>query len=132
METSNLIALGALAVTVIGLIPQFYQMLLRKKSKKKKMTRIAKAESNSDELNKEEEEKKSMPFPLTILMLVIFAVASFLIEIIIFGVIAYFFGVKVDWATMSLLWRAIFCSLFFIPCVFLFLAFLTFVGNLDD
>lgn len=132
METSNLIALGALIVAVLGLFPQFYTMFSKKKTKKKIDKTPEKTESKKDEKQKENVEKEPMPPMLRILMLVIFAVASFLIEIIIFGIIAHLFGVNVDLATMSLIWKVIFYSLFFIPGVFLFLAFLTFVANTTD
>lgn len=131
METSNLIALSALMVAIVGLIPQFHQMFPRNKSKKP-IVRIAKAESNLDALDKGEEKKKPMPFMLRILILITIAVAVFLIEIILFGIVAHFFDVKVDLATMSLLWKIIFYSLFFIPGTFLFLALLVFVANTDD
>lgn len=129
METSNLIALGALIVAVLGLFPQFYTMFPKKNTIDKTPE---KKESNTEEQHKEIVEKEPMPFMLRILMLVIFAVASFLIEIIVFGIIAHLFGVNIDLATMSLIWKVIFYSLFLIPGVFLFLAFLTFVANTTD
>ncbi|MBI3719730.1 MAG: hypothetical protein HY252_14200 [Sphingobacteriales bacterium] len=132
METSNLIALGALLVAILGLIPQFHQMFSNRKSKKILSQKIEKKELNPDELNKEKSEKAPMPYMLRILMLVIFAVGSFLIEIIVFSIVAYFFKVNVDLTTMPLIWKIIFYSLFFIPGVFLFLAFLTFVANTED
>lgn len=132
METSSLIALGALIVAVFGLGPQFYQIFSKKKPKKKK-NKSEKVESKKDDqLKKEEEDKEPTPFMLRILMLVIFAVASCLIEIIIFGIIANFCGVEVNLETMPLLWKVIFFSLFLIPGVFLFLAFLVFVANTED
>ena len=132
METSNLIALGALIVALAGLIPQFYPMFSKKKAKKKIGKTQEKVEAKTEEKQKEDIEKEPMPYMLRILMLVIFAVASFLIEIIIFGIIAHLFGVNIDLATMTLIWKVIFYLLFFIPGVFLFLAFLTFVGNTTD
>jgi hypothetical protein len=132
METSNLIALGALIVAVLGLLPQFYTMISEKKTKNKIVKAPVKIESKTEEQQKENVEKEPMPPMLRILMLVIFAVASFLIEIIIFGIIAHLCGVNIDLATMSLIWKVIFYSLFFIPGVFLFLAFLTFVANTTD
>jgi len=132
METSNLIALGALIVAVLGLFPQFYPMFSKKKAKKKINKTPEKTESKTEEQPKENVEKEPMPFMLRILMLVIFAVASFLIEIIIFGIVAHLFGVNIDLATMSLIWKVIFYLLFLIPGVFLFLAFLTFVANTTD
>jgi|LakMenEpi03Aug12_release.lakeMendotaPanAssembly.Ray.scaffolds.fasta_scaffold1779024_1 hypothetical protein len=132
MDTSNLIALGALIVAVLGLVPQFYGMFSKKKTRKKNDKTAGKVESKTEEQQKENVEKEPMPPMLRILMLVVFAVAIFLIEIIIFGIIAHLCGVNVDLATMSLLWKVIFYSLFFIPGVFLFLAFLTFVANTTD
>jgi hypothetical protein len=78
------------------------------------------------------EPKEPMPYMLRILMLVVFAVISFLVEIILFSIIAYFFSVQVNVDTMTPLWKYSFYSLFFIPGVFLFLAFLTFVANTTD
>ena len=132
METSNLIALGALIVALVGLIPQFYPMFSKKKTKKKTIKPQQNIEEKATEETKDTKEKEPMPFMLRILMLVVFAVAIFLIEIIIFGIVAYCFGVTIDLGTMPLIWKVIFYSLFFIPGVFLFLAFLTFVANTED
>ncbi len=132
LGTSNLIALGALIVAILGLLPQFYIMIFEKKTKNRILKDPVKIKSQTEDQRKENVEKEPMPPMLRILMLVIFAVASFLIEIIIFGIITHLCGVNLDLATMSLIWKVIFYSLFFIPGAFLFLALLTFVANTTD
>lgn len=133
METSNLIALGALIVAVVGLIPQFHELFSRRgKSTKKPNSKKEKSEAEITKTEEAEEEREPMSPMMKILMLVIFAVASFLIEIIIFGIIAYMFGVEVNFTTMPLIWKIIFFALFLIPGAFLFLAFLVFIANTED
>ena len=139
METSNAIALGALIISLIGLIPQFYQAFNKKgnvnkdtKSPKVKMLDSKVTEESESNNEKIKSEKEPMPYMLRILLLVIFAFATFLIEIIIFGAIAHYSGIAVNPDTMPHMWKLIYYALFLIPGVFLFLAFLTFVGNLKD
>ena len=139
METSNIIALGALIVAVIGLIPQFLQIFGKTKSEKTNLINVKTIDSSktkeaieTENLKKTDEDKEPMPFMFRILMLVVFAVASFLIEIIIFGIIAHFYGVEVNLEVMTLFWKSIYYSLFFIPGVFLFLALLTLSSNMTD
>ena len=112
LGTSNLIALGALIVAILGLLPQFYIMIFEKKTKNRILKDPVKIKSQTEDQRKENVEKEPMPPMLRILMLVIFAVASFLIEIIIFGIITHLCGVNLDLATMSLIWKVIFYSLF--------------------
>lgn len=131
METSNLIALGALIVAVLGLIPQFYAMYSTK-GKQENSDSVPSPAAVVSNSKKADNVKEPMPYMLRILMQVIFAVASFLIEIIIFGIVAYLFGVSMDLNTMPLVWKLIFYSLFLIPGAFLFLAFLTFIANTTD
>ncbi len=142
METSNLIALGALIVAVIGLVPTFLQVFNKRKSEghnftNNKLTASSKSKEVSGNMKSKDvketgETKVPMPFMLRILMLVVFAIASFLIEIILFGIIAHFCGVEVNLETMTLLWKVIFYSLFFILGIFLFLVLLTLSANLTD
>lgn len=142
METSNYISLGALFVSIVALIPQYHLVFSKRKIEHQKSENEQRNESSATEETYEieknieskepNESKEPMPFMLKILMLVVFAVASFLVEIILFSMIAYFCGVEVSLDTMTLLWKVIFYALFFIPGVFLFLAFLTFVANTTD
>lgn len=133
MEKSDWIALGALFVAILGLIPQFYQTFdigksTKQKKKKKKNIPNENSTADSNEVNNQ----KEMPTMMRMLMLVIFAFASFLIEIIMFSSIAHLFDVDVNLTTMSLVWKITFFLLFLIPGVFLFLSFLVFVGNTKD
>ena len=133
MEISNWIALGALFVAVFGLIPQFYQILGKSKTKKSKDKKTIGTDSEKSDIpQKPEEEKKPMPFMMRILVLVIFAFASLLIEMILFGIVANIFGVGMNLGTMTLIWKIIFYSLFLIPGAFLFLAFVVLSANMDD
>ncbi len=133
MKTSNWIALGALIVAVLGLIPQFYSIFAKKKrNNRTTVKKTTKAEAKPNKEKEEIEDEESMPFMLRILLFVVYAVAVFLIEIILFGVAAYFFDVSMDFETMPFIWKAIFGSLFLIPGVLLFLAIVTFVANTDD
>lgn len=133
METSNWIALGALIVAIVGLIPQFHSIFTRKKrNSRTAVKKTAKAEARPIKEKEEIDDEESMPFMLRILLLVVYAVAIFIVEIILFSVVAHFFDVNIDLATMPLIWKVVFFALFFIPGVFLFLAFLQFAFNLDD
>ena len=134
MEPSNLIALGALLVATLGLIPQFYQSFYHKKTIKKRNNKIIVESKNEKPIDtpKPEAESKPLPFMLRILLNVIFAFASLLIEMIIFGIVAHLFGVELNLEKMTLVWKIVFFSLFLIPGAFLFLASLTLVANLDD
>jgi hypothetical protein len=136
METSNLIALAALIVAVVGLIPQFSQVFGSKKlvnhSPEEKQISPVEPVINAPPPNEIEDKKVEMSFGLRILLLIVFAVATFLIEIIIFGIIAYFCNVEVNIGSMTTMWNVIFLSLFFIPGAFLFLAFWTVVANTTD
>lgn len=137
MNKSEWIALGALLVSLIGLIPQFKQAFSisktdkKKKSKKYKKVNIEDSISNIN-LESKNEEKEEMSPMMRILLLVIFAFASFLIEIIFFSGIASIMGVDVNLSTMTIVWKIIFYSLFLIPGTFLFLAFLAFIANTED
>lgn len=141
METSNLIALGALLVAIIGLIPQFYQSFNKnkqddKKNKNSKSRTKNKSSINDDKLTSEipqpEIPDKPIPFMLRILTMVVMAVAIFLIEIIIFSGIAYLANVKVNLQTMPLTWQIVFYSLFLIPGILLVFACYILVANTED
>ncbi len=143
MEISNWIALGALLVAILGLIPQFYQIFNKNKKHKNKITLETKnakpdtsqkpSQENKLDISKNpKKEDEPMPFMLRILVLVIFAFASLLIEMILFGAIAHFFGVKMNLETMTLVWKIISFSLFLIPGTFLFLALVTLSANMED
>jgi hypothetical protein len=133
MGLSNWIALGALLVAVLGLIPQFYQSFYSKKTIKRKDKKVEETKSEKpDNLSKSEEEAKPWPFMLRILLNVIFAFASLLIEMIIFGIIAQLFGVSMNLDTMPLIWKIVFFSLFLVPGVFLFLALVVLSANTID
>ena len=139
MNKSEWIALGALFVSLIGLIPQFKQAFgisntVKKKKKKSKKHKIAnnKISNLNVELESKNEDVEIMSPMMRILLLVIFAFASFLIEIIIFTGIASIFGVAFNLSTMALVWKIIFYSLFLVPGAFLFLAFLAFIENTED
>jgi len=134
MVLSNWIALGALLVTVLGLIPQFYQAFYSKKTIKKKDTNVVieSKHENSDNLPTPKQEAKPWPFMLRILLNVIFAFASLLIEMIIFGLVAHLYGVDLNLEKMTLVWKIVFFSLFLVPGAFLFLAILILSINMDD
>lgn len=100
--------------------------------KRKPNSKIEKIKVETTKTGEAEEEREPMSPMMRILMLVLFAVASFLIEIIIFGIIAFFFGVEVNLTTMPLIWKIIFFALFLIPGTLLFLALLVFVSNTED
>lgn len=128
MEISNWIALGALLIATIGLIPQFHQAFQKsRKTKEKEEEQI----DNSKE-RKEEKEQTPMPFMLRILMMIVFAFSTLLIELIIFSWLAHFFEIEIDLETMPLNWQVGFYSMFAIPGVFVFLAIVTLSANSTD
>ncbi|MFO0321677.1 MAG: hypothetical protein ACK504_04525 [Bacteroidota bacterium] len=138
MNKSDWIALGALLVAFVGLIPQFYQAF-SKKPKKKKTTSANKVplgksnetptlETSKDDITKREPQ----PPMIRILVFLVTAIIIGLIELIIFSAIAHYFGVKVDLNTMTLLWKIVFYSLFVIPGILFVYAFLVFTTMFDD
>jgi hypothetical protein len=143
METSNLIALGALIVAFIGLIPSFHQAFSQR-NKDKKKSKTTKTKNNSidkiRELDKSQDvgtedkkvEDKPMPTMLRVIVLSLTGVIIGLIELIIFSGFAYFCDVTVDLATMSLVWKIVFYSLFVVPGIFFWFAFCTFTTMLTD
>lgn len=139
MEISNLIALGALIVSFIALIPSYYQAFFpSRKSNSADMTKKPitsdKEGSNTDSnrfvdakaLSDVKADEEPMPIMLRVLVLTVLGVIIGLVELIIFSVIAYFFGVEVNLETMPLVWKIIFFSLIIIPWVLFWLAFVTF------
>jgi hypothetical protein len=135
METSNLIALVALIVAILGIIPQFQELFSRRrriKPDRKPNSKIVKNKAEIAKMGEAGKEREPMSPMMRILILIIFAVAIFLMEIIIFGIITYFFDIEVNLATLPLIWKIIFFALFLIPGTFLILAMLVFVGNTED
>ena len=130
METSNLIALGALIIALIGLIPPFYNMLKNTNSQKK-YKQIENSKKIIEE-SKENKKNKPIPFMLRILVLMAFAVAVLLIELIIFGILAHLFQVDISFTTMPIIWKIAFFSLFIIPGTLVFLSTVILSANMGD
>lgn len=134
METSNLIALGALIVAFIGLIPSFYQAFSQKKDKDKKKSKSSKTKNNVldkttvpdkfSETNTSDKkvEEKPMPTMLRVIVLSLTGVIVGLIELIIFSAVAHYCGVTIDLVTMTIVWKTVFYSLFIIPSILLLFA----------
>lgn len=135
MNKSDWIALGALLVAFVGLIPQYYQAF-SSKQKKKTISRTKDITTKSIEIqipdnNKEELKTKAQPPMIRILIFLVLAVIIGLIELIIFSAIAYYFDVKVDMNTMPLLWKIFFYSLFVIPGILFVYASMVFTTMFD-
>lgn len=138
MNKSDWIALGALLVAFVGLIPQYYQAFSKRQKKKKnapttKDTSTKPIETPTTESSKEESTKREpQPPMIRILIFLVTAIIIGLIELIIFSAVAHYCGVKVDLSTMTLLWKIVFYSLFVIPGILFVYAFLVFTTMFDD
>lgn len=134
MNRSDWIALAACIAAFLGLIPSFYQTFAQKKKvhRKKNSKNIENTVKTDSEEVEKTEKKEPMPPMLRILTLALTALVVGLIELLIFSAVAHFCGVKVEFTTMTLVWRIVFCSLFLIPGILLFFALMVLTTMFDD